>query len=151
MTHPTCSLICSLVHFDRRYEENMLRRAVAETADFNVDGIYNFRLQELKQNWEEVSSLASRLMNSTDGDTYDVASFITSTEGAKNRIAIERGRVFNVTEKREVKVLNVFDENEHNLIMAVIGESPEEIVIEDTPLSKEMYDTLKHIAVVYKN
>ena len=58
---------------------------------------------------------------------------------------------FNVTEKREVKVLNVFDENEHNLIMAVIGESPEEIVIEDTPLSKEMYDTLKHIAVVYKN
>ena len=151
MTHPTCSLICSLVHFDRRDEENMLRRAVAETADFNVDGIYNFRLQELKQNWEEVSSLASRLMNSTDGDTYDVASFITSTEGAKNRIAIERGRVFNVTEKREVKVLNVFDENEHNLIMAVIGESPEEIVIEDTPLSKEMYDTLKHIAVVYKN
>ena len=70
---------------------------------------------------------------------------------AKNRIAIEKGRVFNVTEKREVKVLNVFDENEHNLIMAVIGESPEEIVIEDTPLSKEMYDTLKHIAVVYKN
>lgn len=152
LTHPTCSLICSLVHFDKGYEVNMLRRAIAETADFNVDGLYNFRLKEMKQNWEEVAELACRLVTSTDRDTYDVASFITSTEGAKNRLAIDHGRVYNVTDGIEVEVVPVFDEYEFNLIMAVIGQNPKEIIVENTALSKEMLSTLKHIAgVVYRN
>ncbi|MBR2956261.1 MAG: hypothetical protein IKC54_03595 [Clostridia bacterium] len=152
MTHPTCSLICSLVHFDRGYEANHLRRAIAETADFNVDGLCNFRLQEVMQNWSEVAELASRLVSSTERDTYDVASFITSTEGAKNRIAIDHGRVFNLTEGREVQILPVFEEYEYNLIMAIVGQNPKEIIVEHTNLSNEMMSTLKHVAgVVYRN
>ena len=146
MSHATCSLICSLVHFDRRYEENMLRRALAETADFNVDGLFNFRLMEMKQNWEEVISLATRLMNSTDSDAYDISAFITSTDNADNRVAIDSGQVFNLTTGKKAEVLKVFDNDEYNLIMAVIGESPEEIIVERTPISKEMKDTLKRIA-----
>lgn len=146
MSHATCSLICSLVHFDRRYEENMLRRALAETADFNVDGLFNFRLMEMKQNWEEVISLATRLMNSTDSDAYDISAFITSTDNADNRVAIDSGEVYNLTTGKKAEVLKVFDNDEYNLIMAVIGESPEEIIVERTPISKEMKDTLKHIA-----
>ena len=146
ISHATCSLICSLVHFDRRYEENMLRRALAETADFNVDGLFNFRLMEMKQNWEEVISLATRLMNSTDSDAYDISAFITSTDNADNRVAIDSGQVFNLTTGKKAEVLKVFDNDEYNLIMAVIGESPEEIIVERTLISKEMKDTLKHIA-----
>lgn len=146
LTHATCSLICSLVHFDRRYEENLLRRALAETADFNVDGLYNFRLMELKQNWEEVISLATRLMDSTDSDAYDISAFITSTDNADNRVAIDSGEVYNLTTGKRVDVLDIFDNDEFNLIMAVIGQFPEEIIVERTPISKEMKDTLKHIA-----
>jgi hypothetical protein len=152
LTHATCSLICSLVHFDRGYEVNMLRRALQETADFNVDGLYNFRFKEMLQNWDEVAGLASRLVASTDRDTYDVASFITSTEGAKNRVAIDHGRVFNLTEGEEVEIVPVFDEYEFNLIMAVIGQNPKEIIVESTALSQEMLGSLKHIAgAVYRN
>ena len=146
MSHATCSLICSLVHFDRRYEENMLRRALAETADFNVDGLFNFRLMEMKQNWEEVISLATRLMNSTDSDAYDISAFITSTDNADNRVAIDSGQVFNLTTGKKAEVLKVFDNDEYNLIMAVIGESPEEIIVERCTLSKDMLTTLKRIA-----
>ena len=104
------------------------------------------------QNWDEVAGLASRLVASTDRDTYDVASFITSTEGAKNRVAIDHGRVFNLTEGEEVEIVPVFDEYEFNLIMAVIGQNPKEIIVESTALSQEMLGSLKHIAgVVYRN
>ena len=146
LTHATCSLICSLVHFDRRYEENILRKRVAETADFNVDGLYNFRLQDLKQNWEEVISLASRLMSSTDSDTYDIASFITSTDNAGNRVAIDSGQIFNLTTGERADLLDIFDNDEFNIIMAVIGECPSEIIVERTQISKEMKDTLNRIA-----
>ena len=146
MSHATCSLICSLVHFDRRYEENMLRRALAETADFNVDGLFNFRLMEMKQNWEEVISLATRLMNSTDSDAYDISAIITSTDNADNRVAIDSGQVFNLTTGKKAEVLKVFDNDEYNLIMAVIGESPEEIIVERSNLTRDMLTTLKRIA-----
>ncbi len=146
MSHATCSLICSLVHFDRRYEENMLRRALAETADFNVDGLFNFRLMEMKQNWEEVISLATRLMNSTDSDAYDISAFITSTDNADNRVAIDSGQVFNLTTGKKAEVLKVFDNDEYNLIMAVIGENPEEIIVERSNLTRDMLTTLKRIA-----
>lgn len=148
LTHATCSLICSLVHFDRRYEENILRKRVAETADFNVDGLYNFRLQDLKQNWDEVISLASRLMSSTDSDAYDIASFITSTDSAGNRVAIDSGQIFNLTTGERADLLDIFDNEEFNIIMAVIGECPSEIIVERTPLSKEMKDTLNRIAEI---
>lgn len=148
LTHATCSLICSLVHFDRRYEENILRKRVAETADFNVDGLYNFRLQDLKQNWEEVISLASRLMSSTDSDAYDIASFITSTDNAGNRVAIDSGQIFNLTTGERADLLDIFDNDEFNIIMAVIGECPSEIIVERTQISKEMKDTLNRIAEI---
>ena len=146
LNHATCSLVCSLVHFDRRYEENLLRRALAETADFNVDGLYNFRLMELKQNWDEVISLASRLMSSTDSDAYDISAFITSTDNADNRVAIDSGEVYNLTTGKKVNILNIFDDDEFNLIMAVIGECPEEIIVERSNLTRSMLDTLKRIA-----
>ena len=145
LNHATCSLICSLVHFDRRYEENFLRKALAETADFNVDGLYNFRLQELKQNWDEVISLASRLMNSTDSDCYDISAFITSTDNASNRVAIDSGEVYNLTTGKKVHILDVFDNYEHNLIMAVISQSPNEIIVERSDLTGDMVGVLTHI------
>ena len=146
LTHATCSLICSLVHFDRRFEENLLRRAIAETADFNVDGLYNFRLLELKQNWEEVISLATRLMNGTDSDAYDISAFITSTDNADNRVAIDHNEVYNLTTGKKANILTVFDNDEFNIIMAVIGECPEEIVVERSNLTGDMLTTLKRIA-----
>ena len=124
----------------------MLRKALAETADFNVDGLYNFRIKDLKQNWDEVVTLATRLMNSTDSDAYDISAFITSTDSADNRVAIDSDQVFNLTTGRKVRVLDIFDNDEFNLIMAVIGECPEEIIVERSNLSKDMIATLTRIA-----
>ena len=101
---------------------------------------------ELKQNWDEVISLASRLMNSTDSDAYDISAFITSTDNADNRVAIDSGEVYNLTTGKKVNILNIFDDDEFNLIMAVIGECPEEIIVERSNLTRPMLDTLKRIA-----
>ncbi len=148
LNHASCSLLCSLVHFDRNYEENLLQKAVTSTADFNVDGLYNFRLNELKNNWNEVVDLTARLMASTDSDSYDIASFITSTEGAKARLILDKKGVFNATTGREVKILPVFNDYEYDLIMAVIGESPSEISVSGVTLSKDMLSALRRVAVL---
>ena len=149
LNHANCALICSLVHFDSEYEKSIVDRVLSETLDYTVDGLINFRLRPLTENWEELAALAMRLIASGGGgDVYDIASFITGTDGAKNRIALTRDAVFNLTVRRQVEVMDLFDKPELNLISAIIRERPCEILLRGTGLSAQMNNTLRHIARV---
>lgn len=149
LNHADCALICSLVHFDRQYESNIVRKALSETVDFAVDGILHFRLRPLVENWEELSSLACRLAEEgTGGDVFDIASFITGTDGAKSRLALTPDTLVNLTQRHPVEVIDLFDAPELNLISAIIGERPSEILLRNVALSQPMNNTLRHIARV---
>lgn len=149
MNHANCALICSLVHFDTEYEKNIIGRVLGETIDYAIDGLLNFRLRPLMENWEELAALATRLISSgSGGDIYDIASFITGTDGAKNRLALTRDALLNLTVRRPVEVIDLFDKPELNLISAIIREHPCEILLRDVSLSAPMNNTLKHIARV---
>ena len=147
LNHANCALICSLVHFDRQYEGNIVRKALSETADFAVDGIFNFRLRPLLENWEELVALACRLESEgASGDAFDIASFITGTDGARSRLALTRDALLNLTARHPVEVIDLFDAPELNLISAIIGERPSEILLRGAELSPPMSNTLRHIA-----
>ena len=133
LNHANCALISSLVHFD---------------SDYAVDGIVNFRLRPLTENWAELAALAVRLLSSGGGDIYDIASFITGTDGAKNRVALSRDSLFNLTVRRPVEVIDLFGKPELNLINAIIRERPCEILLRGASLSAPMNSTLRHIARV---
>lgn len=149
LNHANCALICSLVHFDTEYEKNIIGRVLGETIDYAIDGLLNFRLRPLMENWEELSALATRLISSgSGGDIYDIASFITGTDGAKNRLALTRDALLNLTVRRTVEVIDLFDKPELNLISAIIREHPCEILLRGVSLSAPMNNTLKHIARV---
>ena len=149
LNHANCALTCSLVHFDTEYEKNIIGRVLGETIDYAIDGLLNFRLRPLMENWEELAALAARLISSgSGGDIYDIASFITGTDGAKNRLALTRDALLNLTVRRPVEVIDLFDKPELNLISAIIREHPCEILLRDVSLSAPMNNTLKHIARV---
>ena len=149
LNHANCALICSLVHFDTEYEKNIIGRVLGETIDYAIDGLLNFRLRPLMENWEELAALATRLISSgSGGDIYDIASFITGSDGAKNRLALTRDALLNLTVRRPVEVIDLFDKPELNLISAIIREHPCEILLRDVSLSAPMNNTLKHIARV---
>lgn len=108
LNHANCALICSLVHFDTEYEKNIIGRVLGETIDYAIDGLLNFRLRPLMENWEELAALATRLISSgSGGDIYDIASFITGTDGAKNRLALTRDALLNLTVRRPVEVIDL--------------------------------------------
>lgn len=149
LNHANCALVCSLVHFDTEYEKNIIGRVLGETIDYAIDGLLNFRLRPLMENWEELAALATRLISSgSGGDIYDIASFITGTDGAKNRLALTRDALLNLTVRRPVEVIDLFDKPELNLISAIIREHPCEILLRGVSLSAPMNNTLKHIARV---
>lgn len=150
INHANCALISSLVHFDREYENNMLLKVLSDSSDYNIDALLNFRLRALCDNWEELCSVATRLIDNKgdDCDIYDIASFITGAETSRCQLAIRTGGLFNLTSRNRVDIVNLFDEDELNLISAIIREHPSEIIVENASLSQPMCNTLKHLARV---
>ena len=98
---------------------------------------------------DKLAALATRLIASGGGgDIYDIASFITGTDGAKNRIALTDDSLFNLTVRRPVEIIDLFGQPEFNLISAIIRERPCEILLKGAHLSAQMDRALRHIARV---
>lgn len=150
LDYAKCSLLSSILHFDRKYECDVVDKMLSSTLDYNIDGLYNFRMKALKDSWSEVAEVASRLLYGVESeqDVFDVASFISGSDGKKNVLVIDHGVLKNLTERCVVEVLNVYDDVELNLLDAVVRNKPCEIHIEQTELTGKMIATLKKFARV---
>lgn len=148
--HAKCALLSSLVHFDRGFESNIVMKAVSNTLDYNVDGILNFRLRALKESWSEVAEVANRLLDNSmsDNDIYDIAGFITGSDGKMSQLAITKNGIYSITKRRYVDEIDVFGNKEYNAIFSIVSQNPAEILIEDKSLSAQMINCLKHLARV---
>ena len=150
MSHAMCALICSIVHFDREFEADVVSKVVASALDYNIDGIMNFRLRSLSEGWQELADLANRLLDGVSGesDIYEIATFITGSEGKLNQLVLTRNNLRNLTCHRSVEVVKLFDQDEYNMLSAIIREKPSEILVEDCSFTAPMSATLKKIVRV---
>lgn len=150
MSYAKCALICSMLHFDRDFEENVVAKVLSDSMDYNIDGLFNFRMRSLKDAWAEIADVASRLLEGSEGDkdVFDIAAFISGSDGGKNRIATDGKIVENLTERRRVEIVRLFDEEEYNLLDAIIKEKPCEIYVERNGFSDGLNNTLRKIAKV---
>lgn len=150
MSQAKCALLSSMLHFDKEFEQNVIAKTLSDCMDYNVDGVFNFRLRSLKEAWSEVAEVAARLLEGSDGekDVFDIATFIAGSEGGRNCIATDGKKVENLTQRRQVEIVRLFDEEEYNLIDAIIGEKPCEILLKGHGVSEAMHNTLRKIAKV---
>lgn len=150
MTHAKCALLSSLVHFDRDFERNIVMKVISNSQDYNIDGLMNFRLRALRESWDELAEVAQHLIDGSSGDRdiFDIAAFITGSDGKKSRLVIKDGALKNLTFHKSVEVVNLFEGDEYNILDAIIKEKPGEIVIENCHFSSPMNATLKRIARV---
>ncbi len=150
MSHAKCALICSIVHFDREFESNVVSKVISGSLDYNIDGIMNFRLRSLSEGWQELADLANRLLDGCNSETdiYEIATFITGSEGKLNQLVLHHNSLRNLTCHKSVEVVDLFDSQEYNMLSAIIREKPSEILLEDCNFTAPMSATLKKIVRV---
>lgn len=149
-THATCAMISSMLHFDREFEKSIVLRVLSSVIDYNVDGIMNFRLRALRDSWSELAEVAARLLESSgnDNDIYDIAAFITGSDGGSNRLLLSRDKLRNITSRSEIEVVKLFNEDEFNVLSAIISQKPAEILLDKCEISDGMGASLRKIARV---
>lgn len=145
-----CALLSSILHFDRNFERNIIDKMLSSTLDYNVDGLYNFRMKALKESWSEVAAVTQRLLCGveSDDDIFDIASFIAGSDGKKNRLEYSGGVLKNLSERKIIDIVDIYGNSELNLLDSVIREKASEIAIDTSLLSQKMLATLRKIARV---
>ena len=73
-----------------------------------------------------------------------------STE-KKNRIAVYKDKIINLTEQNEIEMPDVFQNDEYNALAGIISQRPYEIVIDENDYSPEFFSAIKRLARVTKN
>lgn len=154
LSHSVVALLCSLVCFDRQFEEAIVRKSLSEVVDYNLDGILNFRLRDLTANWDELAELADNLLKvaTTSDDIFNVATFLTSADGGESEILVDESggdcSVYNLTLEKCVPLKDLFDEKEFNILFSVVKENPKKIILQNVVLTKEMLSTLEKLSNV---
>ncbi|MCM1305934.1 MAG: hypothetical protein NC037_06365 [Bacteroides sp.] len=150
MSHAKCALVCSIVHFDRDFEAGIVSKTLKDALDYSIDGLMNFRLRALSDGWQELADLANRLLDgcNDEADIYEIATFITGSEGKLNQLVLNKDRLRNLTCHKSVEIVRLFDDEEYNMLSAIIREKPSEILIESCDFTAPMNATLKKIVRV---
>jgi len=150
ISHAKCALLCSIIYYDREFESSVVNKVFSDSLEYNIDGIMNFRLRALSDAWEELAALCNRLLDdcADENDIYEIATFITGSEGKPNQLALNNMGLRNLTQHRGVEIVRLFDSEEYNLISAIIKEKPFELLLEKRDFSEPMNDTLRRIVRV---
>ncbi len=154
LSHGLVALIGSIVYFDRKYEESIVRRNFLEVIDYNIDALLNFRLEDLTDNWEELAGLAVNLLKLavTKQDIFDVATFLTSESATSNDILVydgnKKNELFNSSRTETIEIEKIFDVEEFNVLIAVLRCKPEKLVVKNKVFSEAMLSTLRMISKI---
>lgn len=156
-THTTVSLMAAMLGFDLEVERAAVYTAIRECGEFNFDAILNFRLKDLRRNWQDLTELCNNLLALSDGDDdiFYAASFIASAPAAeKNRLLIYKINnsilIKNLISGRQVEKSELYDNEEFNVLTAVLLEKPNKITVEGVEFSDNMLSTLKRFGGVKK-
>lgn len=148
------ALLGSLLFLDENLERPLIKRETAHKV-VSVDGIYNFRMQTMREGWRQLAGLVNNLVSVAcdAGEIVKITAFImSSTERPVNNLLVYsingRPRIKNLTTHKEVSPVGLFADSESNLLLGIVRQGPVRINIQGKPLSDDVVKVLKGIATI---
>ena len=140
-------LLHTLVAFDRENERKLLNKTVRVEDGMTIDGIFNFRLGELKERWLEICNLTRN--NGAylyDDETYnELLRFLISAVNPKiNKLTVcEKEGKYRLTGSLKNSVLDLDVGNSSELMYCLVDLAPLELVIEGRISNRELSNSAK--------
>jgi len=142
-------LIHSLVAFDREAEKEIAESALKFNDNIALDGIFNFKLAELKQRWNEIAQLATSNSNHLhhDDTLNELLRFLVSAVTPKiKKLAVGANEHYFV-------VKGIYNKNNfevsfttaEQLMVYLINVAPLELTLEGDFSDKKLYNTIVSI------
>lgn len=151
-SYPFCAYIGSVLSIDAELEREQIKKAIPSDSFINIDGIYNFCLNEIRESWESLAILCEKLILQckTEKDMYSLTSFMLGVENDTNA-TLTVDKQDTITLKKNGKKLNIpqlFSDPEMDAITTILANSPTEIIIlKKEAFSNEFMNLMKKIGI----
>ena len=134
----------TLIYFDIHQEINSVAEGIAGDSTISLAGVFNFKFGKIKEEWSELIELISTILDSPheDEDIYSISAFMLSSRSAGEKtifIADYPNIVLtNVTDGHMCDIVGIYGDPMYDLIDALVGECPSEVIIETGKIPKEL-------------
>lgn len=135
-------LLHTLVAFDRENEHKLLNKIIRVENNIALDGIFNFKLCELKERWTEICNLTRTNGEYLyDDETYiELLRFLISAVNPKvNKLTVrEVNGTYSLSGALKNSVINIDAQNSSELMYYLIDLAPLELIIEGGISNREL-------------
>ncbi|MDD6360812.1 MAG: hypothetical protein SOV23_03640 [Eubacteriales bacterium] len=153
LDYPVATLVSTLIYLDYDLEKAFVRKVLSETASYDVDAIFRFRLKALRASWKEISDMCGRLfeIGTDEQDIYNVINYISATKTQTPLELVleydEKPVLKRQSDGREINVRRLFNVDGFDIIGTVIAVSATKLTV-NCDVEREAVRALRHIVRV---
>lgn len=147
------SLLAVMVYYDSDAEYAELFDKICGYNVICIDGIYNFAMKDLKEEWDELCVVSENLFSGDyeDDDLYDVAGYVVQEKSDRTRLLIadaENPVVTDVSKGGFVSIDEFYGDTTLNLINCAVGRGAKEVTLDASFKDKRLKTALSRFAKV---
>lgn len=143
------ALIGALLGVELDDEMRGIEKSLINFTSFDIEGIWNFRINEMIDSWKALASLARKLLENceTEEDVYELTAFLVNLDKStppKVRIECEPLEIF--VDDVKLTIASLTENANYNLVMNIMRERPLSIIVRDTEsLDLEFLDAIRKL------
>ncbi len=147
-----CALISSMLYYDNDREHEYLLKQIANLKNYCIDGIVNFRLRQIVEEWQELGNILSSTLAKGYGEKeiYSLALYMLGDREKTSLFIADSKEILitNVSQGGLVNVPEIYSDKSHNIINAIVKYGASEVVIERGNADKELLNALRNLVDV---
>ena len=147
-----CALISSMLYYDHDKEHDYVLKQISNLKNYCIDGIVNFRLRQIVEEWQELGNILSSTLAKGYGEKeiYSLALYMLGDREKTSLFIADSKEILitNVSQGGLVKVPEIYQDKSHNIINAIVKYGASEVVIERGNADKELLNALRNLVDV---
>ena len=147
-----CALISSMLYYDNDREHEYVLKQLSNLKNFCIDGIVNFRLRQIVEEWQELGNILSSTLAKGYGEKeiYSLALYMLGDREKTSLFIADSKEILitNVSQGGLVNVPEIYPDKSHNIINAIVKYGASEVVIERGNADKELLNALRNLVDV---
>lgn len=146
-------LLAVMIYYDCEGEYAQLFDKLKSYSEISVDGVFNFAMRDIKEDWEELARISENLFDGTydDDDLYEVSGYVVQEKADRPRLLIADASAPVVTDLSKggfVTIDRLYGENGLDLVNCVVGKGAKEVTLDASFKDEELRDVLSRFAKV---
>ncbi|MDE6474950.1 MAG: hypothetical protein K2L70_07620 [Clostridia bacterium] len=147
-----CALISSMLYYDNDREHEYVLKQISNLKNYCIDGIVNFRLRQIVEEWQELGNILSSTLAKGYGEKeiYSLALYMLGDREKTSLFIADSKEILitNVSQGGLVNVPEIYPDKSHNIINAIVKYGASEVVIERGNADKDLLNALRNLVDV---